>query len=41
MRNVNWGCLLFLAAALAVDALLFMAAHSLAMGLLSLYASAF
>lgn len=36
MRNVNWGCLLFLAAAL-----LFMAARLLAMGLLALYASAF
>lgn len=41
MRDLNWGCLLFLAAALAVDALLFMAARSLAMGLLALYASAF
>lgn len=41
MRNVNWGCLLFLAAALAVDALLFLAARSLTMGLLALYASAF
>ena len=41
MRNVNWGCLLLLAATLAVEALLFMAARSLAMGLLSLYASAF
>lgn len=41
MRTVNWGCLLLLAAALAVDALLLMAARSLAMGLLSLYASAF
>lgn len=41
MRNVNWGCLLLLAATLAVDALLFMAARSLATGLLSLYASAF
>lgn len=41
MRNVNWGCLLFLAAALVVDALLLMAARALAMGLLSLYASAF
>ena len=30
MRDVNWGCLLFLAAALAVDALLFLAARSLA-----------
>lgn len=41
MRYVNWGCLLFLAAALAVDALLLMAARSLATGLLALYASAF
>lgn len=41
MRNVNWGCLLLLAATLAVDALLFMAARSLAMGILALYASAF
>lgn len=36
MRNVNWGCLLFLAAALAIDALLFLAARSLAVGLLAL-----
>lgn len=37
MRNFNWGCLLFLAAALAVDALLFMAARSLVTWLLAAF----
>ena len=41
MRNVNWGCLLFIALTIAVDVAAVFAMRRLAAWLVALYASAF
>lgn len=40
MRGVNWGCLLFLAFAAAVDVAAFLAIRALVAGLLAMFAAA-
>lgn len=40
MRNVNWGCLLFIAAAIAMDVAAFIAIRALVTGLVAMAVAA-
>ena len=40
MRNVNWGCLLFIAAAIAMDVAAFIAIRALVTGLMAMAVAA-